>query len=279
MSGVELVVNVWERSYRRVLDEGVLAAVVADHAGFRFARRTVLVNNVDDLADALARARAARDRGEVDHVAVVEEHLDAALAGARMTRADLGRIPHYTDCSLVAAFLGGPEHLLYWDADVRLRAPADWITPALELLAGDPRVAVANPAWTADAAAVEAQTLEHRGPWALGQGFSDQVFLARRAELQDPAVYGTRCVAMLRFPMAHVAQVFEARVDAWMRHHDRLRATYVPAVYVHPEEGAGASYPAFTSRERARALGVRAGLAALRATPRALRPRCARTID
>ncbi len=274
--GVELVVNVWERSHRRVLDEGVIAQIAADHDGFAFERRTVLINNVDDLGDALARAEAARERGEVDHVAVVAEHLDEALARAGMTRRDLGRIPHYTDCSLVAVFLDGPEHLLYWDADVRLAAPGDWVTPALELLERDPRIAVVNPSWTDDTLGVE--TLEQDGPWAIGQGFSDQLFLVRRSDLRRPEVYGTRCLAELRFPMAHVARVFESRVDAWMRHHGRLRGTWTPLTYVHPAETAGTSYPAFTARERARALGVRAGLAALRATPRPLRPRCCRTI-
>jgi hypothetical protein len=144
------------------------------------------------------------------------------------------------------------------------------------MLAADPRVMVANPAFTD--ATLARETRERSGDFALGDGFSDQLFLARRAELAAP-VYGQRCLAQLRYPVAHLGAVFESRVDAWMRHHGRLRATYTKATYVHPAAGAGTSYPADTPVERARALAVRVALAALRATPPRLRPQCCRTVS
>jgi hypothetical protein len=271
---VDLVVNCWERSYCDVLQPGVLAEI-AESNRYPFARRVVLVNNVEDRPRVDALARSLVERGEIDAYHHVADRLDHALAITGVTREELGRIIHYSDCALVAVTLPGAPWVLYWDADVRLRESADWVTPALDLFGRDRRVMVANPAFID--ATLEGETRENQGDWALGDGFSDQLFLARRAEFAAP-IYHQRCLAELRYPLAHVGRVFESRVDAWMRHHGRLRATYRPLTYVHPPARAGASYPPQTSSERVRGFGVRIALAALRGTPRAIRPRCCRTV-
>ena len=118
-----------------------------------------------------------------------------------------------------------------------------------------PRVMVANPAFVD--ATLAAETREWHGDWALGDGFSDQLFLARRSELAAP-IYQQRCLAQLRYPLIHIGRIFESRVDAWMRHHGRLRATLTTAVYVHPAAGAGSSYPTGGPVSAARAVAVRA---------------------
>lgn len=267
MTEVDLVVNLWERSYRPFLESDALQEIAASNR-FPFRRRVVLINNVEDRAHAEELAR-----GKADEVHHVGDRLDAALAQTGLKRADLGRVAHYSDCALVAVTLPGVPWLVYWDADVRLAEPADWITPSLERFAADPRVMAANPGPVWDA-----ETRERDADFALGDGFSDQLFLARRSDFAQP-VYLQRCAAQLRYPLAHVAAVFESRVDAHMRHHGRLRATYRHAAYVHPEAGAGTSYPASTARERARALAVKVALAGLRATPPALRKDCVKTVS
>jgi hypothetical protein len=269
---VDLVVNCYERSYREVLGADLLNRIAAENR-FAFASQTVLINNVDERADAQRRADAAVMRGAIDRYAFVADRLDGALDVTGLTRGDLGRVAHYSDCALVAVALDGAPWLVYWDADVHLREPVDWISPSIGLMERDARVLVANPNWVYPS--LENETLEQAGDFALGQGFSDQVFLARREDLARP-IYAQRCLSLYRFPLSHIADVFEARVDAHMRHHDRLRATYRPAVYVHPHEGAGASYPAETTAERLRGLWHAALLRALRTSP--LRPRCCRTI-
>lgn len=267
---VDLVVNTWERDYRQVLAPGRFPEL-AGQSRFPFARRVALVNNVEDRDDAERRARALVEAGEIDDFAFVADRLPAALAATGLTQRDLEGVRHYSDAPLVAITLDASPWLVYWDAEVRLRQPADWITPSIERMERDPRILVANPAWTDDT--LEAETIERDGDFALGLGFSDQLFLVRRAELARP-VYRERCVAALRYPLAHVGPVFEARVDAWMRHHGRLRATYTPVTYVHPPGGAGASYPATTFAQRLRRKRNMALLAAVRRSP--WKPDCCR---
>ncbi len=274
---VDLVVNTFERTFRRVLAPGTIAAVCeANRRGF--ARRVVLINNVADREQAGAQAARLVDSGEIDEFHFVAERIEAALARVQLRREELEPLLHYSDAPLVAACLPGSPWLLYWDADARLLAPCDWVSPALELMRRDERVLVANPSWEppgTDGArpGVEREALGRDGDFALGEGFSDQVFLAARRELAAP-IYRQRCISLLTYPAAHRAHVFEARVAAYMRHHGRLRATSLAATYAIEGEEGGSSYPAHGAREKARRARNAAVLRALSLSP--WRPRCLR---
>jgi hypothetical protein len=269
---IDLVTNVYERSYREVLQPGWFPWI-EDQNRQRFARRTALINNVEDRDDAVHRAEDLVERGELDTYAFVDDLLPAALEKTGLTQRDLGRIARYTDYLLAAVTMEGPPWLLYWDADVHLDAPVDWVTPALQLMAEDGRVLVSNPVW-ADPT-LERETIEWRGDFAIGQGFSDQLFLVRRREFAAP-IYRQRCAVLCRSPMAHMGALFETRVDAWMRHHERVRATYTEATYVHPPETAGVSYPAESFMDRLRWYRNQAVMTFIRRSP--VKRRCWRYV-
>lgn len=261
---VDLVVTCFERTYREVLSEGFFDRLEQDN-GRAFACRTALVNNVDDRAEAERLGQERVQAGGVDRVVFVADHLDAALARTGLTREDLEPVPYFTDWALVAVCLDGPGLVLHWDADVRLREPGDWVGPALRLLGQDPRVLVANPNW--EDPTLEAFTRERSGPFALGPGFSDQVFLARRADLAAP-VYRQRCLARWRYPFP---DSFEARVDAHLRHAGRLRATYEAVTYLHPV-AMGTSWPHRTFLGRAALAAKHTAIRVLRRVPWVLPP-------
>lgn len=265
---VDLVVNCYERTYRDVLAPGRFPEVERQNDR-RFERRVALVNNVADRADAERRGRALIEAGEIDELRFVEDHLDAGLAAAALTHADLGEIAYFTDWALAAVVLPGADWMVHWDPELRMERSADWVTPSVELMERDRRVLAANPAWW-DPADIARQTSERSGDFALGHGFSDQVFLARRSELARP-IYRDRTLARLRYPLAHLGDIFEARVDSHMRRAGRLRATYLPAVYLH-DLGIGTAYPARTPWQTALYARNRAISIVLPKLPRALRP-------
>jgi hypothetical protein len=276
MSGVDLCVNCYERTYREVLSPGFFERVAREHA-HPFERHTAIVNNVADRADAEARARALADAGELHAWYFVEDHIEEALERTGMTADALGRSPHFTDWGLVLVSVPGPDWLVHCDPEVRMLEAHDWITPSLELMESDPRVMIANPRWYAPTPrhdTLARTTLERVGRFALGLGFSDQLFLGRRSQLAAP-IYRQRCLASRRYPMANVALSFEARLDAWMRHHERLRANFLDATYAHPDEIGGA-YPSRSPREKLTGLYNRALLATVRSLP--LKKRCCRAL-
>lgn len=260
MADVDLVVNTFERSYRDVLQPGVFERI-AEENQFRFAKRVALVNNVDSPDHVRELAQPLLDSGEIDELHFVADLLPDAMRITGITERDLGRIRHYTDCSISAVTMAGSPWLLYWDADLHLDPPLDWITPSIDLMESDPRILVANPNW--EPSTIEHETFERRGEFAIGRGFSDQLYLVRRAEFAQP-IYHQRCIARRRYPMTHLGYIFEARVDAYMRHNGRLRAVHTGTRYIHPPVGAGTSYPANGPVEKAKKLGndvIRAGLA------------------
>jgi hypothetical protein len=262
LPAVDLIVNSYEKTYRLVLSPGFFTNIVNQNQR-SFERTIALLNNVNDRRDAEARAELLLNNGEIDAYYHVADHLDRALQVAGLAKRDLGRMPHYTDCSLVAVTLPGSPYVVYWDAEVCLQYPANWIDPALELMECDPRVLVTNPNWASPT--LESETLLRAGGFAFGYGFSDQLFLVRRGEFSRP-IYKQRCLASLRYPTAHIATIFEQRVDAYMRKNGRLRATFTGATYEHRGDE-GVSYPATSLAERAKRFRNQALTALLRRVP------------
>jgi hypothetical protein len=253
MFDVDFVVNCYERTYRDVLTPGLVSGLAASQR-FTFAAVTVLINNVDDRDDAkaLAEELLSADPG-VTRVEFVADHLAYALACTGLNRRRMRRLPHFSDCCLVATSLVGPEWLCYWDADATLQEPCDWVTPTLEYMAAHADVAVGNPNnWHSGLAEREALSID--GNMAIGYGFSDVAFLATRTRLCQP-IYRKIAPSSWRYPLAHVEPIFEQRVDAWMRRTGGLRATYLPSVVTHPTT-VGANYPDPRFRERIRSVAM-----------------------
>ena len=259
---IDLVVNCYERTYRSVLAPGFFPAIeAANHR--RFGCRTALINNVDDRAAAEALAQALVEAGEIDRFVFVEHRIATALAKCGLTTAELQPISHWTDFALVIATLDGPDWFVHWDAEVVLRDPVDWVGPAIELMDADPRILCANPNSTDPP---DSPWFDERvGDFGLGQGFSDQVYMGRRREFGAP-IYSQWCIARWRYPLCELGAVFEARIDAHMRHNGRLRATHRFAYYEHASE-MGVAYPVADLHTRARRAARHLTIAGMRRLP------------
>jgi hypothetical protein len=251
---VDFLVNCFDRNYKRVLTPGFVTGL-AESQQYPFKSITVLVNNVADRTDAEERARRLLvEDSRVTRVSFVADNLMRALRATGLREYHLRRAPHYTDYALVAVTLDGPDWLLYWDADVSLTGSADWVSPTLAAMGRDETLVVGNPGFLPEGLP-EREALRIDGPYAIGYGFSDQVFLARRSDLARP-IYRKIAPASWRYPMANIEQVFEERIDAWMRRTGRLRVTYLPVTYVHADLGRGYySSPQRRDRVRRRVMG------------------------
>lgn len=227
---VTLVVNAFFRNQAKVLAAGYFASLEAAHAS-RFAERVLLINNVTDAAAALGQARALISRGEFDRVEVVSEHVPAALAATELTTKSFNGRPHYTDFLLVAALVASSPYYLCHDADVTVTGASSWVESGLELLRVRPDVLVVSPTpnwWHPN----YELTTEVTRDYFFGYGFSDQLFLARTAEMRQP-IYQYHCPASLRYPASHRGASFEQRVDSYMRCTGRLRALDRRSGYLH----------------------------------------------
>jgi hypothetical protein len=78
------------------------------------------------------------------------------------------------------------------------------------------------------------EAISRDGPFDIGYGFTDQIFMVDRYRLAQP-IYRHISPASWWYPTSHVAPIFEQRIDAWMRSERLTRATYRDVRYVHDE--------------------------------------------
>jgi len=239
---VALVVNAFDRNLEKVLAPGFFRELERQNRR-RFTERILLINNVEDPVSARLRAQRLIDDGEVTAVHFVANHIDDVLIALGMSEERFGRVLHFTDYTFVAAFVTTSSYMLYWDADVSLERPVDWVGPSVELLDTDPAVfsATARPVWWDPRKEL---TVSARPGFALGYGFSDQMFLVRTGDLRQP-IYSERCPASVRYPVSHVSAIFEQRLDSYMRNHSLYRAVYLGSLFLH--EGKGWYWPTTVS--------------------------------
>lgn len=261
-SGVDFITNVFERTYRQVLQPGAISRRVEGHR-YRFAKRILLVNNVNDRGDVEKLLGPLLESGEISEFHYVSGLLDGALGKVRLRRSRIAKAIHYTDCALVAATLSGSSHVVYSDADVFMREPMDWITPSLDLMASDDRIAVANPLWVTNRTRPEAR--EVRGLFGIGYGFSDQLYLYERKEFSKP-IYNSFVPISYRYPTSYIAPIFEQMVDSYMRTNGRLRATHQNAVYIHDDDE-GAAYRKARPMLELKRQAIKAAVKVCRALP------------
>lgn len=261
-TSVELSVTVWERTWRTALTPEFFARI-REEVFREFDVVSVTVNNVDDPSLVRTRLQQLRASGIVHSTVDVGSALPAALTRTGLTMGRLRPLEHYSDHFLVKVCQPGPRYLVHWDTDVRLTRPGDWVTPGIEYLRTHPGVKVVTPAWS-DKLSLDRERLSTDGPFDLGYGFSDQIFLADRTSLAAP-IYRRIAPAAWWYPTSHIAPIFEQRVDAWMRRGHLLRATYRPVQYAHEE--VMVSHPSRTLVHRVRHRAQATTVAALEHLP------------
>lgn len=232
---VEFVLNCFERNIDDVTSPGFLTRAVAQHQ-FPFAIRTLLVNNVDDERRAARLAQRCVERGEIDRFLLVSRLRARGLRVTNLRERDFGRYLHWSDCCVAALVADGPDFLCYVDVDLTLLEPHNWIAKSMDVMSGDPRVAVGNPVWVSaggeTSALVEADEV---GPgYVLGYGFADQVFLVRRSTFARPLrrrwlPLWLDCPATFRWVYTPGGAFFEQFADCYMRRKSLLRVTVLGA--------------------------------------------------
>ena len=222
-----------------------------------------IINNVNDRTDAESRAHDLLKAKEIDAYYFVADHIATALKIVGLSVQDLKPIPHFIDWALVIATIPGSEWILHWDAEIKLEHQEDWITPARELMEKEPKILTANPNWRQ--LTLEQETRYTLEDFAIGYGFSDQLFLARRKDL-NATIYNYFCPISLRYPLAHLGSTFEKRIDAYMRNKGRTRATYKKLCYIHPENE-GVMHPPANAIEKAKIRSVKIVLKLLSIIP------------
>jgi hypothetical protein len=201
-----------------------------DLNGHEFTERKLFINNVKDPQAVEGEAQALVEKGILTSVVNVENTAEEALRFFGIDKKSFRGGYYYSIPHLVSIYLCSTEHLLYFTADSCLVSPSKWIEPCLERLSADPSLKVAIPLWNGiEAARKEAEVEEP--DFFIGYGFSDQCYLIRASDYRAP-IYNERNRLSERYPR-YGGELWEKRVDSWMRNHRYRRLTYKHASYIH----------------------------------------------
>ena len=96
---VDLLVCMYERTYRKVLVPGFFSSIEEQNRR-KFTNIIAIINNVDSREEATALAEKLLASGEINRYIFVSDHIDQALKKTGLTHADRGIVANYTNWAL-----------------------------------------------------------------------------------------------------------------------------------------------------------------------------------
>jgi len=220
----------YEKDWEILLRTGRLESMIRRNR-FDFAERILYINNVADPDRVRFYAERLKIRGIITEHVLVDDHADEALAHFGLDRDSFKGGYYYSIQELVGIYRCRTDYLLHFSGDSVLNGPFSWIDLALNKMKEDSRVKVATCLWNGRTHEAETESLEQDRDFWLGYGFSDQCYLVRTSDFKAQ-IYGERHPDSERFPV-YGGELFEKRVDAWLRSHGFLRAVYKHGSYRH----------------------------------------------
>ncbi len=204
-----------------------------ERCNYAFNQKILYINNVQDYSKVAQIADRLIRSGVIDQYVKVSDYAEETLNFFSLSKDKLGIGYYYSIAELVSIYLTKTEYLLHFSGDsiVSKKAATQWLHDGIETLRNKNNVKVFNLTWNEEysAAKKEADYDDHMNGY--GFGFSDQMYLIRSADFKKP-IYEFYDPASERYPK-YGGELFEKRVDSWMRQNNFLRATYKNGSYLH----------------------------------------------
>lgn len=232
MSGrsVTFETKCYEKDWEILLRTGRLEAMIRRNC-FEFAERVLYINNVTDPDKVRFYAERLKVQGVITEHVLVDDYADEALAFFGLDRESFKGGYYYSIQELVGIYRCRTDYLLHFSGDSILDGSFPWIDPTLDRMNEDARIKAATCLWNHKAQEADQESLEQDSDYWLDYGFSDQCYLVKVSDFRAP-IYGERHSVSERFPV-YGGELFEKRVDAWLRNNEYLRCVYKHGSYLH----------------------------------------------
>jgi hypothetical protein len=227
---VDFETKCYENDWEIVLSDGYLRTVTS-RCAHPFSKRRLIINNVKLRGPVETAARAAIARGDLDEYLFAEDYAAAALEFFQIDKSSFGRGYVYSISELVGLYASTADYLLHFASDSYPKRRSRWIEPAIELMENRSDLVIANLCWNNRYRQAKNQSFDQAGDFFVSYGFSDQCYLAKMSVFRAP-IYGEHNPASARYP-DYADELFEKRVDAYMRNHGAKRLTYRFESYTH----------------------------------------------
>lgn len=221
----------WEEDWEFILKTNRLKEMI-DRNQFNFDKKILMINNVTNSELVKSYAERAKKNKIIDEFYLVKNYTDKVLDFFQIDQSfkkDKGFI--YSIAELTAIYLADCDFLVHFSSDSILEKKYPWVDQALKIFQQTDNIVVANPCWNRMYHEAKEESLEEKPRYYKGFGFSDQCYMIRINEFKKP-IYNEYNPESARYPK-YASELFEKRVDAWMRNHKKYRATLKNITYIH----------------------------------------------
>lgn len=220
----------YEKDWEILLKTDRLEAMIARNR-CDFTDRVLYINNVADPDMVRSHAERLKQRGVITEHVLVDECADQALTFFGLDRDSFQGGYYYSIQELVGIYRCRTDYLLHFSGDSILDGTFEWIDAAIRKMEADQRVKVATCLWNNNREDADNDSVEQDQDYWLDFGFSDQCYLLKTVDFRTP-IYNQTHPASQRFPV-YGGELFEKRVDAWMRNNGYLRCVNKHGSYLH----------------------------------------------
>lgn len=221
----------YENDWEFILKGNHLEKMIA-RCNFPFARKVVIINNVNDIRKVTRYADKKVKKGTLDAYYIADNYAQQALAQFNIDVASFNGGYYYSIAELVGILLCETKYLLHFSSDTLLdNTHSNWINDAIRIFEERKDVLVANPTWDFRFSHAEEESFDSIRNFYLGNGFSDQCYLIRSGDFKKP-IYNEKNPLSERYPK-YGGELFEKRVDSYMHNHQLYRITSKETAYAH----------------------------------------------
>lgn len=193
----------------------------------------MLINNVNNFKKVAFQAELLVKSGTITEFINVEEYSNKALEYFELSRDSLGSGYYYSIAELVSLYLSTSDYLLHFSGDSMIDrdSPINWLGVGLEILKTDSQVKVVNLGWDKTGEKMREEAISETSNYWRSIGFSDQMYLVRTNDFKG-RIYNHSHPYSERYPK-YGGELFEKRVDSWLRVNNFYRATLKDGLYIH----------------------------------------------
>lgn len=203
-----------------------------ENCNYNFNKRILYLNNITNMNEAVVASEFAIKKGIIDEYYIVENYAAAALQFFNLDVNSFVGGYYYSIAELVGIYLCQTPYLLHFSSDsIMAKTSVPWVAQSIVEMEKNSNIIVANPVWNFQIKEARNESIKENSHWYLGQGFSDQCYLIKTEEFKKQ-IYNETNPYSERYPK-YGGELFEKRVDAYMRNHKKYRITHKGCSYLH----------------------------------------------
>ena len=220
--------NDWEF----IIKKNRLAKMIAA-CNYNFTCRTLILNNFDYHTEVRPYADDLIKNNIIDNYYLASDYEKQTLDFFDIKKESFNGGYYYSIAELVSIYLCKTPYLLHFSSDTILQrnTAINWVDEAIEVMENQNDIIVANPTWDFKYNEAKSESFAEDEKWYYGYGFSDQCYLVKTDNFRKN-IYNEMHALSERYPK-YGGELFEKRVDSYMRNHQLKRITSKHCSYIH----------------------------------------------